>query len=45
MADPEHDARMSENPSPASTGESAGPDGSAMTVARLLANPRRIRRD
>jgi hypothetical protein len=45
MSDTQHDARVGENSSTAQTGESRSPEASAMTVARLLANPRRIRRD
>ena len=44
MADTQHDARLGEDPSTPQTEESRGPDASAMTPARLLANPRRIRR-
>jgi hypothetical protein len=45
MADTQHDARVGEDSSPSQTEESRSPDESAMTAARLLANPRRVRRD
>jgi hypothetical protein len=44
MADTQHDARVDEETSSERTGESPSPESPAMTVARLLANPRRIRR-
>ena len=44
MTDTQHDARVGEDPSSAQTEESRSPEGSGMTVARLLANPRRVRR-
>jgi hypothetical protein len=45
MADTQHDARVGEDSSSAQTEESRSPEMSPLTVARLLANPRRIRRD
>jgi hypothetical protein len=45
MADTQHDARVGEDSSTSQTEESRSPDASAMTTARLLANPRRVRRD
>ena len=44
MADTQHDARTGEDPATPQTEGSGSPESSAMTVARLLANPRRIRR-
>ncbi len=44
MADTQHDARVDEDPSSERTEDSRSPESPAMTVARLLANPRRIRR-
>jgi hypothetical protein len=44
MADTQHDARVGEDPSSTQTAESRSPESPAMTVARLLANPRRVRR-
>jgi hypothetical protein len=45
MADTQHDARVGEDSSSTQTEETRGTDGSALTVARMLANPRRIRRN
>ncbi len=45
MADTQHDARTGENSSTPQTEGSRSPESTAMTVARLLANPRRTRRD
>ena len=45
MADSQHDARVGEDSSTAPTEDSRGPEAPAMAIARLLANPRRIRRD
>jgi hypothetical protein len=45
MADTQHDARVDEDSSTAQSEESRSPEGSALTVARMLANPRRIRRN
>jgi hypothetical protein len=45
MDDMQHDDRLTDS-SPASRAEeSAGQEGAAASVARLLANPRRIRRN
>ena len=44
MADTQHDARVGEDSSTAQTEDSRSPEASAMAVARLLANPRRVRR-
>ena len=45
MADTLHDARVGEDSSTAQTEDSRSPEAAATAVARLLANPRRIRRD
>ena len=45
MADMQHDARTDEDFSTSQTEGSRAPEAAAMIVARLLANPRRIRRD
>jgi hypothetical protein len=44
MADTQHDARVGEDSSTAQTEDSRSPEAAAMAVARLLANPRRVRR-
>jgi hypothetical protein len=44
MADTQHDARVGEDSSSTQTAESRSPESPAMTVARMLANPRRVRR-
>ncbi len=44
MSDTQHDARVDEDSSNSQTEESRSPQASGMTVARMLANPRRIRR-
>lgn len=44
MSDTQHDARVDEAAVSAQTEESSSPEATGMTVARLLANPRRIRR-
>ena len=44
MAETQHDARVGDHTSSAQTEESPSPESSALTVARMLANPRRIRR-
>lgn len=44
MADTQHDAPVGEDSASAQTEETRSPEATAMTVARLLANPRRIRR-
>ena len=45
MADTQHDARVGEDSTTAQTEDSRTPEAPAMALARLLANPRRIRRD
>ena len=45
MADPQHDAPSGEDSSSPQSEGSRSPEGPATTVARLLANPRRTRRD
>ena len=44
MADTQHDARVGEDSSASPTEDSRSPEAPAMAMARLLANPRRIRR-
>jgi hypothetical protein len=44
MADTQHDARSGEDSSTPQTEESRSPEESGLTVARMLANPRRVRR-
>ena len=44
MADTQHDAPVGEDTSRTQNEESRSPESPAMTVARLLANPRRVRR-
>ena len=44
MADTQHDARVGEDSSSTQTEETHSPEATALTVARLLANPRRTRR-
>ena len=44
MSDTQHDARVDEGSTSTQTEESRSPEASGMTVARLLANPRRVRR-
>ena len=44
MADTQHDARVDEDSASSQSEESRSPEASGMTVARLLANPRRVRR-
>ena len=44
MSDTQHDARVDEDSASAQAEESRSPEATGMTVARLLANPRRIRR-
>ena len=41
----QHDARVSDDSDGAQTEESRTPEATAATVARMLANPRRIRRN
>jgi hypothetical protein len=45
MENTQHDARVSGDSETAQTEESRSPEATAVTVARMLANPRRIRRD
>ena len=46
MEDTQHDARVSDDSTEAQTEESTAPEqATAATVARMLANPRRIRRN
>ena len=45
MADTQHDAQVDDDSASTQTEESRAPQASAMTVARLLANPRRTRRN
>jgi hypothetical protein len=44
MSDTQHDVRVDEESANSQTEESRSPQASGMTVARMLANPRRIRR-
>jgi hypothetical protein len=44
MADTQHDAPVGEDPSSSQSEESRSPEAASMSVARLLANPRRVRR-
>ena len=44
MADTQHDAPAGEDSSSAQPEESHSPEAVGLTVARMLANPRRIRR-
>ena len=44
MADTQHDARVGEDSSSTQTEEARSPEATGLTVARLLANPRRTRR-
>jgi hypothetical protein len=45
MANTRHDARMHDDSSTAQTEDSRRPEGTALTAARMLANPRRVRRN
>jgi hypothetical protein len=45
MENTQHDARVAGDAEDAQTEESRTPEATAATVARMLANPRRIRRD
>jgi hypothetical protein len=45
MADTQHDARVGDDTSSTQTDEARSPESPALTVARMLANPRRVRRD
>ena len=45
MADTQHDVRVSDDSTEAPTEEFRTPEPATVTVARMLANPRRIRRN
>jgi hypothetical protein len=45
MADNQRDIRVTDDSSEAQTEESRSPEPATVTVARMLANPRRVRRD
>jgi hypothetical protein len=45
MEDTQREARVSDDSTEGRSEESRAPEPAAVTVARLLANPRRIRRD
>jgi hypothetical protein len=45
MADSSRDIRVSDDSTEAQTEESRTPEQATVTVARMLANPRRVRRD
>jgi hypothetical protein len=45
MADMRNDIRVSDDSSEAQTEESRTPEQATATVARMLANPRRVRRN
>ena len=45
MEDTQREARVSDDFTEAQTEESRTPEPATVTVARMLANPRRIRRD
>ncbi|SFF55887.1 hypothetical protein [Blastococcus tunisiensis] len=45
MADNQSDVRVSDDSTEAQTEGSGSPEAAATTVARMLANPRRIRRN
>jgi hypothetical protein len=44
MEDTQHSRRVVDDPTEARTEESGNSEATAQTVARLLANPRRVRR-
>ncbi len=44
MSSTPHEPRVSDEPEAAQAEDSRAPEGTAVTVARMLANPRRIRR-
>jgi hypothetical protein len=44
MADTQHEIRVSDDSTEAQTEESRAPEQATATVARMLANPRRVRR-
>ena len=45
MADTQHEPRVTDDSSAPQSEESRSPEGPAAVVARMLANPRRIRRN
>jgi hypothetical protein len=45
MDDTQHDVRVSDESTEVQTEESRSPEPAATTIARMLANPRRIRRN
>jgi hypothetical protein len=45
MAHTQHDVRMTDDSSAPQTEESRSPEATAAVVGRMLANPRRIRRN
>jgi hypothetical protein len=45
MADTQHDVRMTDDSSAPQTEEPRSPEATAAAVGRMLANPRRIRRN
>jgi hypothetical protein len=45
MADTKHDIRVTDDSTEPETEESRSPEPATVTVARMLANPRRIRRN
>jgi hypothetical protein len=45
MKDTQRDARVSDDSTEVQAEVSSAPEATAVTVARMLANPRRIRRD
>jgi hypothetical protein len=45
MADTQRDIRVSDDSSEAPSEESRSPEPATVTVARMLANPRRVRRN
>ena len=45
MADTQHEVRVSDDSTEAQTEESRTPEQATTTVARMLANPRRVRRN
>jgi hypothetical protein len=45
MADTQRDIRVTDDSSEAQTEDSRSPEPATVTVARMLANPRRVRRN
>jgi hypothetical protein len=45
MEDTQHEARVSDDSAEVQTEESRAPEPATVTLARMLANPRRIRRN